>query len=176
VTCKLSAGNLVVILAGAIGAVSGYAGAAFSATAPALPTGPIIVLVGAALLFGSLLFAPARGVAAAALSNYRFQRRVHLRQGLLAMARGEPIHDRFTLRVLRRAGLIRRDRVPTRAGRAQAAKAALDERRWAIVRETWQDTARSGRYDGVTPIERVLTPDEIAEVDGRLGPLAEAPA
>lgn len=163
-------------IAGAAGALTGYVGAAISASAPALPTGPIIVLVGAALLLGSLLFAPVRGVAAAALNHYRFQRRVHLRQGLLAMARGEPIHDRFTLRVLRRAGLIRRDRVPTRAGRAQAAKAALDEKRWAVVRETWQDTGRSGRYDGVTPIETVLTADEIWEVDRQLGPLAEVPA
>ena len=163
-------------IAGGVGALSGYAGAAISASAPALPTGPIIVLAGAALLAVSLLFAPGRGVLAAALRFYRFQRRVHLRQGLLAIARGEPIHDRFTLRVLRRAGLIRRDGVPTRAGHAQASKAARDERRWAIVRETWQDRARSGWYDGVTPIESVLTPDEIAEIDRRLGLPQEVPA
>lgn len=166
------AANMIWI-AGAVGALAGYVGAAVSASAPALPTGPIIVLVSASLLAVSLLFAPGRGVLAAALRLYRFQRRVHMRQGLLALARGEPIHDRFTLRVLRRAGLIRRDQVPTRTGRAQAAKAARDEQRWAVVRENWQDTGRSGRYDGITPIETVLTPDEIAEVDRRLGPPAE---
>ncbi len=160
-------------IAGAAGAMAGYVGAAISASAPALPTGPIIVLACAALLLVSLLFAPRRGVLAAALHFYRFQRKVHLRQGLLAMARGEPIHDRFTLRILRQAGLIRRDGVPTAAGRAQAAKAARDEQRWAVVRETYQDTARSGRYDGITPIESVLTPDEIAEIDRRLGPPRE---
>jgi len=115
-------------------------------------------------------------VLAAALQFYRFQRRVHLRQGLLALARQEPIHDRMTLSVLRRAGLIRRDGVPTDAGRAQAAKALLDEHRWAIVRRHYADTARAGRYDGVTPIENVLTRDEIAEIDRQLAPPKEVTA
>jgi manganese/zinc/iron transport system permease protein len=163
-------------IAGVIGAVSGYVGSAISASAPALPTGPIIVLLCAALLLVSLLFAPNRGVLAAALQYYWFQRHVHRRQGLLALARQEPIHDRMTLSVLRRAGLIRRDGVPTDAGRAQAAKALLDEQRWALVRRLYTDTARAGRYDGVTPIEKVLTRDEIAEIDRKLGPPKEVPA
>ncbi|RIA56889.1 metal ABC transporter permease [Dichotomicrobium thermohalophilum] len=163
-------------IAGAAGSVSGYIGTAISASAPALPTGPIIVLVCAALMLVSLLFAPRRGVLAAALQFYRFQRRVHLRQGLLALARQEPIHDRMTLSVLRKAGLIRRDGVPTEAGRAQAAKALLDEQRWAMVRRLHADTTRAGSYDGVTPIEKVLTRDEIAEIDRRLGPPQEVTA
>ncbi len=163
-------------IAGVIGAVSGYVGSAISASAPALPTGPIIVLLCAALLLVSLLFAPNRGVLAAALQYYVFQRRVHRRQGLLALARQEPIHDRMTLSVLRRAGLIRRDGVPTAAGRAQAAKALLDEQRWALVRRRYTDTAPAGRYDGVTPIEKVLTRDEIAEIDRKLGPPKEVTA
>jgi len=166
----------MVWIAGAAGALSGYFGAAISASAPALPTGPIIVLICAGLLLVSLLFAPSRGVVAAALQFYRFQRRVHLRQGLLALARQEPIHDRMTLSVLRKAGLIRRDGVPTRAGRAQAAKALLDEQRWAIVRRHYADTAREGRYDGITPIEKVLTRDEIAEIDRELAPPQEVTA
>ncbi len=157
-------------VAGAMGAVSGYVGTAISASAPALPTGPIIVLICAGLMIISLLFAPRRGVVAAAVQFYRFQRRVHLRQGLLALARQEPIHDRMTLSVLRRAGLIRRDGVPTEAGRAQAAKALLDERRWTIVRQHYTDSALAGRYDGVTPIEAALTRDEIAEIDRQFGP------
>ncbi len=155
--------------AGGVGAVAGYVGAAISASAPALPTGPIIVLVAAGLFLLSLLFAPVRGVAAAVLRHRRFQRRVHRRQGLLALARGETILEPFTLRVLRREGLIRPDGVATEAGRAQAAKIARDERRWDVAREIHQDTALAGRYDGLTPIERVFTPDEIAEFDRRLG-------
>lgn len=159
----------VIWWAGALGAVSGYVGAALSASAPALPTGPIIVLVASALFFVSLFFAPARGVAAALFRHWRFQRRVHRRQGLLALSRGEPIHDPLTLRVLRGQGLIRADGVATPDGEAVAAKIARDERRWDIAREIHQDTALTGRYDGLTPIEDVFTPDEIRAFDAHLG-------
>jgi len=156
--------------AGALGAVAGYLGAALSASAPGLPTGPIIVLIAAGLFTFSLLFAPARGVLAALLARRRFQARVHRRQGLLALTRAEPIHDPMTLRILRAEGLIRPDGVATDKGRAQAAKIARDERRWDIAREVHQDTSLTGRYDGLTPIEEVFAPDEIAAFDARLGP------
>ncbi|MEL6317869.1 MAG: metal ABC transporter permease [Pseudomonadota bacterium] len=165
-------------LAGAVGGVSGYVGAAISASAPALPTGPIIVLVAAGLFAASLLFAPHRGLVAALLGRRRFQLQVHRRQGLLALARGETIHDGLTLRVLRRDDLIRPDGVPTEAGRAQAAKAARDEARWSVARDLLRaggsDPESDRRYDGLTKIETVLTADEIAEIDRRLGPPAPA--
>ena len=163
-------------IASAIGAISGYVGAAISASAPALPTGPIIVLVSATIFVLSLFLAPARGVATAVWRHFQFQKRVHLRQGLLALARSEPIHDKLTLRTLRRAGLIRADGIATDAGRAQAAKAARDEHRWDIARQMHHDTALTGRYDGLTPIETVFTRDEIAEFDRMIGgPRAVAP-
>ena len=155
--------------AGGIGGVSGYLGAALSASAPDLPTGPIIVLVAAVLFLLSLFLAPARGVAAAVFRHRRFQRKVHRRPGLLALARQEPIHDELTLRVLRSEGLIRADGVATETGRAQAAKIARDERRWDVAREIHQDTGLTGRYDGLTPIEEIFAPDEIAEFDRRIG-------
>jgi len=160
-------------IAGVVGGVSAYVGAAISASAPNLPTGPIIVLLCASLLLMSLLFAPSRGVLSAVLRFYRFQRRVHLRQGLLSLARNEPIHDRMTLSVLQKAGLIRPDGVATRDGQARAAKAARDEKRWEVVRRLYQDTSLPGRYDGITPIETVLTRDEITEIDRALGPPKE---
>ena len=159
----------VLWIASLIGAISGYVGAALSASAPAIPTGPIIVLVCAAIFVISLLVAPARGVAAALLRHWKFQRRVHLRQGLLALARTEPIHDALTLATLRRAGFIRNDGVATEVGRAQAAKAARDEHRWEVARRVHQDTALTGRYDGLTPIEMVFTRDEIDEFDRLIG-------
>jgi manganese/zinc/iron transport system permease protein len=159
----------VIWIAGAIGGVAGYAGAAASAALPNLPTGPIIVLLAAFLFILSLFLAPARGVAAAMLRHRRFQRDVHRRQGLLAVARSEPIHDPLTLRILRAEGLIRPDKVATENGRAQAAKIARDERRWDIARQIHQDAGLTGRYDGLTPIEQVFAPDEIAEFDRRMG-------
>lgn len=159
----------VVWTAGCIGAASGWVGAALSASAPALPTGPIIVLVAAGLFALSLLFAPARGVAASLMARRAFQRRVHRRQGLLALSRAEPIHDPLTLRILRREDLIRPDGVATDTGRAAAAKVARDERRWSIARQLHHDTALTGRYDGLTPIEQVFTPDEITHFDAAIG-------
>ncbi|MBT5944872.1 MAG: iron chelate uptake ABC transporter family permease subunit [Rhodospirillaceae bacterium] len=157
-------------IAGGIGGASGYLGAVFSASAPAMPTGPIIVLVAAAIFIFSLLFAPERGVLAAIVRHRRFQVRVHRRQGLLALAAEHPIREAYTLRLLAREGLARPDGVPTNAGRAQAAKIARDERRWDVAREVYQDAGLTGRYDGLTPIEDVFTSDEIADFDHRLGP------
>ena len=160
----------VIWIAGAVGGASGYLGAVVSASAPALPTGPIIVLVAAAIFVVSLLCAPVRGVLAVILRHRRFQARVHRRQGLLALAAQHPIREAYTLRLLAREGLVRPDGVPTDAGIAQAAKVARDERRWDVAREMHQDAGLTGRYDGVTPIEEVFTADEIAEFDRRLGP------
>ena len=159
---------VVVWSAGAIGAVAGYGGAALSAAAPALPTGPIIVLTAAAIFLISFLFAPARGLGAALIRRRRFRHRAHRRQGLLALARSEPIHDGFTLAVLRRGGLIRADGVATQEGAAQAARVVRDEQRWRIARKVHPDIALSGRYDGLTPIEEVFAADEIALFDARL--------
>lgn len=159
----------VIWIAGAIGGVAGYLGAVFSASAPALPTGPIIVLIAAAIFLFSLLFAPVRGVLAAILRHRRFQALVHRRQGLLALAAQHPIREAYTVRLLAREGLARPDGVLTDAGRAQAAKVARDERRWDVAREIHQDTGLTGRYDGLTPIEDVFTADEIAAFDARLG-------
>lgn len=159
----------VIWIAGIAGGASGYVGAALSASAPSIPTGPIIVLVCFGLFAFSILFAPGRGVLAALIRHQRFQVRVHRRQGLLALAHGEPIFDPLTIAILRRGKLIRRDHVATEAGRAQAAKALRDEKRWEIARQVYQDEAISGRYDGLTPIETVLTRDEIAEIDRQIG-------
>lgn len=158
----------VVLIAGLVGGVSGYVGAASSAIAPALPTGPIVVLVGFALFLVSLLLSPGRGVLASILTHRRYQRRVHMRQGLLALAQGQPIFEALTRRLLARAGLILPDGVPTAEGQAAASKALLDETRWSIVRADQSFAMAATRYDGLTPIETVLTRDQLAEVDARI--------
>jgi manganese/zinc/iron transport system permease protein len=159
----------VVLGAGLIGGVSGYMGAALSASAPNLPTGPIIVLMSFALFALSLLFAPARGVFAALLSRRRFRNRLHRRQGLLALAHGGSIQDRMTRAVLRREGFIRGDATLTEAGKAAAARVQHDERRWAMARQLHQLDGFSARYDSLRPIDSVLTRDQIAEIDRRMG-------
>lgn len=105
------AGN-VALIAGVFGGLSGYVGAAVSASASSVPTGPIIVLVAFTLFLGSMLVAPERGVLAAFMRHRRYQRRVHLRQGLLALAQGQPIYEALTIRLLHRRGLARPDGWP----------------------------------------------------------------
>lgn len=69
------AGRMVWV-AGAMGGAAAYMGAAISTTAPALPTGPIIVLVAAAGFALSLIFGPTRGLWGAVLRRNRFRARL----------------------------------------------------------------------------------------------------
>jgi manganese/zinc/iron transport system permease protein len=163
----------VALIAGLFGGLSGYLGAAISASAPALPTGPIIVLVAFGLFVLSLLVAPARGTLAAWARARRYHRRVHLRQGLLAMAHGLPVHEAWTRRLLVAEGLARADGVPTDAGRARAVQAMRDERRWAVLRGLPAYEAAASLYDGLRDLETVLTPDQLADIDRRMGALRE---
>lgn len=155
-------------IAGATGGASGYLGAAISASAPQLPTGPIIVLVCFFFFLCSLLLSPQRGVLAAIFRYRRFQLRVHRRQGLLSLAHNEPIFDPLTLRVLRASGFIRKDRTPTPLGWEQAAKALRDEKRWDVARRIYQDDVVASRFDSLAPIDVVFTGDEIAEIDRQI--------
>lgn len=159
----------MILMSGVVGGASAYVGAALSAALPNLPTGPVIVLVGFSMFCVSLILAPTRGVLSAYLRHLRFQRRVHLRQGLLALAQGQPIYERLTLRLLRRAGWALPDGVATKDGQARAAKALRDETRWQMVRRdpTYEGVAIF--YDGLRRIETVLTADQIAEIDRLIG-------
>lgn len=157
--------EVVALLAGVMGGLAGASGAVLSALAPDLPTGPIIVLVAAALFTLSLVFAPERGVLAGAIAYMRFRRQVHMRQGLLALAHGHRVHESYSRRLLGRAGLIRADGVVTEQGRKLAAWAARDERRWSYLRSRPEGAALAARYDGLTPIEDLVTPDQLRALD-----------
>ena len=159
----------VVLFAGAFGALSAWIGAAISASAPDLPTGPLIVLVSFGLFALSMLFAPNRGLLTSVVRHRRFQTGVHLRQGLLALAQGQPIYEPLTLRLLRQNGLAHADGVATEDGKARAARALRDEKRWEIARATPELELAAARYDGLTRIEDVLTADQIDEIDARIG-------
>ncbi len=157
--------STLALLATAFGGVSGYVGAAISSIEGRLPTGPIIVLVAFTIFAVSFLVSPRRGVLAALLRRRRLEARVHLRQGLLALARGEDVYDRLTLRLLLARGWIRPDGAMTEAGRAAAAAAALDEARWSLARRLLPEADVAERYDGLTAIGDSLTPDQVAEID-----------
>ncbi len=73
----------MVFLAAFFGAVAGTVGALVSATAVRVPTGPTIVLVVSALVLGSLLFAPERGLVAAWRREVRNRSRLRTEAVLL---------------------------------------------------------------------------------------------
>ena len=158
----------MVALAALLGALAGYLGVTVSSVREGLPTGPLIVLSAFALFMVSFLFSPRRGVLASLLAYRRLRRRVHLRQGLLALAREEPIFDDLTLTLLRRRGHIRRDGVATPAGRAAARDAEHEERLWALYRARYPDDALHREHAGLVPIHEVLSPDAIMALETQL--------
>lgn len=158
----------ILIAAACLGGFSSYLGAAISAVFNDLPTGPVIVLVSFSIFIFSLLFAPLRGVVAHTIRHYRFQQKVHRRQGLLSLARGEKIYDRLTLKILMKEGFIREDGVATQIGHSAAAKALLDEHRWAIYRNIYQDITTVHSLSELDDISTILTTDQLIEVDRHL--------
>lgn len=158
----------MVPVSAALGAGGAYVGAAISSSAPSLPTGAVIVLTMFAVFVVSLLFAPARGVLATAVRHHAFRRRVHRRQGLLALNRQETIHDGMTLRLLRRAGWIRRDGVATDTGLRAARDAAYDDALWRLHRDRYPGDAATLHYHRIVPIAQVLPADALADLEAEL--------
>ena len=156
-------GRMVVIAAG-IGAVAAYLGAVVSSLDRGLPTGALIVLIAFALFVVSLIFSPVRGLLAGGIQQFALRKRVHERQGLLALARNEPIYDALTRKVLRRAGYIRADGEPTRHGRAAAALARQEEALWGFYRQRFPDDAASLPHQGLMPIDAALPPDIVSDL------------
>ena len=66
--------DFLIWIAALAGGLSGYLGAALSASADALPTGPLIVLVAFGLFMASMLFAPRRGGIMMALRHHARRR------------------------------------------------------------------------------------------------------
>ncbi len=157
--------NVMIVVSGAIGAISGFIGTALSASVPNFPAGPVIVLVAAVLFVISLLFAPARGVFSGLYRSRTFSNKVHMRQGLLAILRGEAIYDRDTIKVLRAKKFIRGDGTPTRTGLDAAENAAREEALWSCYLRDNPDAAYRAARMRLDPIAERLTAGEISELE-----------
>jgi manganese/zinc/iron transport system permease protein len=119
-----------------------------------LPTGPIIVLVAFADIRAvAAACAGARVLAAAMCGTGGSSARVHRRQGLLALAQGQPIYEPLTLRLLRREGWrAPMAWPPRRAARRRPSAARMNGAGTSPARGRMR-TRPTGRYDGLTPIE-----------------------
>ncbi len=159
--------DVIFLISAGFGMISGYIGSTISAISPSLPTGPIIVLCSFGVFLTSFIFAPQRGILAVALNHHRFQKTVHLTQGLLLVAQGQSIYEPKTHRLLRRLGYVRADGVATEVGNSMAAKTLLNERRWSHWNKLVRD---SDQFDDQTvfslmDIEKKLTQDQINMID-----------
>lgn len=162
----------MVLISSAIGAFGAYGGAAVSSIAADLPTGGVIVLMLFSAFLVSLIVAPRRGVLAHAARHFAFQKIIHERQGLLAIARSEPIFDTLTRRTLIRRGFLRADGAPTEEGRAEAQKMARDQALWNAYRRAYPIEAMALDDWSLKPIETVLPSDLVARLQRDLLPTA----
>lgn len=168
-----------------IGALSGYLGASVSAMIDGAPTGPVIVLVAGGVFLFSILFAPRRGLLAAALRLARSRlriRRDHLLRTLYeagaangaqpqradAILRSAPPWLRFDAR---RRGLLQRPDhrwALTDAGREAAARVTRNHRLWEQFLVTHADIAASHVDTAADMVEHVLAPEMVADLERSL--------
>jgi manganese/zinc/iron transport system permease protein len=172
-------GRLAVLLpvAGAIGASVGVGGALLSARAEA-PTGPVIVLLGVAVVLLCLAFAPRRGVLWRARKLAADRRRAVSESLLVDLADGPAAaaelaaatgRVRAGLRALRRSGLAQRQpdgRLElTAAGRDAAAEALARRADWgAWLEHGWRLALPDAREPDPTDLEATLGRDGLAQL------------
>lgn len=154
-------------IAALVGAVGGYLGAAISGVRANLPTGGIIVLTLAGLFVLSFLLAPRRGVLAQLVRYLSFRIAVAERQGLLAVAAGQPVLEPLARLRLRRRGWLDGTMRPTLVGLSAARRMARDQALWDRYLEDYPDEAFSNQEWAVRPIEAVLPGDLVAELEAR---------
>jgi manganese/zinc/iron transport system permease protein len=195
--------NVMLPLAGAFGAASGWIGASASAAAEHLPTGAAIVLAASAIFVVSMLFGRFRGAAIVALRRLALSRRVaaqHLLRAIYEQTephatapgdRGATIAElleartwsgaelRRAIRRAERAGLVRRSGehiALTDAGRDAAARVVRNHRLWELYLVHHADIAPSHVDRDADQIEHILPHDLIERLESLLDPASGAMA
>lgn len=182
--------HVLLLLAGVIGAATGAIGVRLSS---GLPTGPTIVLTGAALFVASIMFAPERGVIARLWSETRLRFRVareHLLrslyelnepniprlapttfQQLLAHRYAQPWMLRWLLDRSAHRGLVtvRGDQVTlTPLGFRRAAEATKTHRMWEIYMMEFAGSAPDHVDRSADAVEHLLPESLLLELESRL--------
>lgn len=186
--------EVMVLLSGAIGGLSGAAGTLLSLAGPKLSTGPLIVLAASALFLVSLTFGTRKGLVQKTVQQLRVRRRVAqenlLRKLYEAAEKGESLTpdalaerlgwSRRTLRTYlgwaQREGLVARPApggaAPavglTDEGLAAAQHVVRRHRLWEMFLMYEADFAVDHVDRDADDIEHFLPPDVIAELERRL--------
>ena len=174
----------MVFLAAGFGALSGLAGAYVSYVAPAMPTGPWIVVVISVLAIGSFFFAPGRGILyrywqqrslsrsileenmlkafyqmGEAQGDFFAQRSV---EALLAWRKFPPASLHTALRRLMRSGDMLRTGDTwqlSKAGLERGRSIVKKHRLWELYLSRYLQLASDHVHDDAETIEHILTPE-----------------
>ena len=189
----------MLVLAAAIGGISGWLGASISALTPQLPAGAVIVLVAASLFLFSMLFAPARGIVPRLVRHSRLRRKVDRQhflraayeiletasgpegvpnlpfptEALKTMRSWTPVHLRRILRIARHEDHLE----PTapgqlllsEAGFGEAARVTRNHRLWETYLIKYADIAPSHVDRDADLVEHILGAELVRELEEYLG-------
>ncbi len=182
---------LLVVLAGLIGALSGYLGSVVSALLPRQPAGAVIVLTCGSIFVISLIAAPSRGLIAATIRRIRLRLRIesdHLleyahenntrslaHQELIELTamRGWSSPFRWgLLSVLKLTGFITNDKSGqyeiSKAGATRGARVSRNHALWEQYLMSYADIAPSHVDWSVDQVEHVLSQDLVDELEASL--------
>lgn len=194
---------LLVVIAGGLGALSGFVGAAASALLPRTPAGSVIVLCGGGVFVISLLAAPRHGVVAVAGRRGLQRLRIageHMLEAAhehVVTRRGQTVVPARTMRAmeklwgwpawlgpmvltqLRRRGYVNRvddGYELTPMGIERGARIARNHRLWEQYLQAYADVA-PGHVDwSADMVEHVLSPELVAELEAAIARKTGRPA
>lgn len=183
----------MIVLASVFGAFSGLAGAYISWVAPAMPTGPWIVVVVSTIALISFFIAPSRGIVARLLKQRRNRITIHEENVLKALYQlGEPskvfertwtaeeIMERRSMekntlhRMLKRLvdqGFVERDRGNWRLtieGIKKSQRTVRIHRLWELYLTTKMNIAPDHVHDDAETMEHLITPELEQELERQL--------
>lgn len=182
--------NVMVFMASIFGALSGLSGAYISYIAPAMPTGPWIVIVISTIAFISFFFAPKRGVISRMIRQNAIRKTINDENVLKVLYNlGEESKNFFSartleeiisrrkfsvdvlLKVLRRLqaqGYTKRSGnhwMLTEEGKTRGQRVVKIHRLWELYLTTHVNIAPDHVHDDADTIEHLLTPELEAELE-----------
>jgi manganese/zinc/iron transport system permease protein len=185
--------KVLLLLASVFGAFSGVAGAYISYVAPAMPTGPWIVIVISTIAFISFFFAPRRGVVSRVMRQNSIRKTINDENILKAFYQlGEELRDFMVQRhpdeILkkRKMGYARLNKILdrlkaegylknangnwelTEEGRVKAQRVVKIHRLWELYLTTRLNIAPDHVHDDADTIEHLLTPELEAQLEREL--------
>jgi manganese/zinc/iron transport system permease protein len=184
----------MLLLAGLIGSAAGYFGALVSYTAPAMPTGPWIVVMATMIAAFSLAFAPQRGLVSRWALHQRNRTKsneeniLKLFYKLMEKDKGDQAafleedllnHRPFRLNILRSGlkSLVRKNQIKrvaeaytlTAEGRSEAERIVRLHRLWELYLQKYLHLNPDHVHDDAEAIEHVITPEIEYMLDLELG-------